>query len=62
LDVVYDQNCTTWFGITTGFIGLTMILFLLSSFKDPGYLKKPENISFLVISKFLTLIVYAEKL
>jgi hypothetical protein len=30
---------------------VTFLLFMISSFKDPGYLKKPDNVSFLTMLK-----------
>ena len=38
-----------WFIIDTVLIGLSVIFFAISAFKDPGYLKRPKNVSFLVI-------------
>lgn len=47
----YQSSCELWFYIDSGFIGTTLLLFMICSFKDPGYLKKPDNISFLSMLK-----------
>jgi len=38
----------TLFGANYAMLFITVYFFVLSSNKDPGYLKKPDNISFLV--------------
>lgn len=37
-----------WFGAISGSIFLTVIFHFISLCKDPGYLKKPHDINFLV--------------
>lgn len=50
----YNEDCFPWFIADSTLFFFTFLFFVLSSFKDPGYLTKPKNISFLVfISYFL---------
>ena len=37
-----------WFIVNSTAFGVTIFLFMVCSVKDPGYLKKPKDISFLV--------------
>lgn len=40
----------SWFIVDTIMLGLSVIFFAMSAFKDPGYLQKPKNVNFLVIT------------
>jgi hypothetical protein len=61
-----DLEDIGWFVADTVIMGLSLLFFALSSIKDPGYLKKPTKVSFLVhylpifSSSFLSLATYAE--
>lgn len=46
--IVYNDDCAKWFYFDTAVIALTFLMFILSACTNPGYLKKPDNISFLV--------------
>ena len=54
----------SWFIIDTIMLGLSVIFFAMSAFKDPGYLEKPKNATFLVITliPFIILIDITPKL
>jgi len=45
---VFDEYCGLWFYINTCFFGVTLVLFITLNIKDPGYLKKPKALEFLV--------------
>ncbi len=47
----YNNDCAIWFYFDTGVILLTFLMFTLASCTDPGYLKQPNNISFLTMLK-----------
>ena len=46
--IVYDGDWRFFFFFDSAIIALTFLMFTLSATTNPGYLKKPENISFLV--------------
>lgn len=47
----YDGDWKFWFFFDSAIIALTFLMFTLSACTNPGYLKKPENISFLTMLK-----------
>lgn len=47
----YDGDWKFWFFFDSAIIALTILMFILSACKNPGYLKKPDNISFLTMLK-----------
>jgi uncharacterized membrane protein len=51
-----DFDNIGWFIADSALIVMSFFFFMMSAVKDPGYLKKPKNISFLVISNYYLLI------
>jgi palmitoyltransferase len=47
----FNNDCTPWFGVTSVFFFMTFLFFILSAFKDPGYLTRHKKISFLNMLK-----------
>jgi hypothetical protein len=48
LTLLIDFTNQVWFIINTILFALTLFFFVLSAFADPGYLKKPKDLQFLV--------------
>lgn len=51
--LVYNESCTPIFVADYTILFVTLTFFILAQTNDPGYLKKPDKISFLV--SFLSL-------
>ena len=51
-----DFDNIGWFIADSALIVMSFFFFMMSAVKDHGYLKKPKNISFLVINNYSLLI------